>query len=91
MGDTRLPSDGSPRPASPAGLHPLDLLRIHRAAAHLHGLGPRPLGHALVELAEHGGPATVLAMLDRYSRLTPAMIRAAGADQPLVHQLLVVP
>ena len=90
MNDTLIPS-AARRQVGHADLHPLDLVRIHRGAAHLHDLGQRPLGEALVELAEHGGPAAVLAVLDRYGRLTPAMVRAAGADQPLVHQLVVVP
>jgi hypothetical protein len=90
MNDATIPSAGQ-RQVGLADLHPLDLVRIHRGAAHLHDLGQRPLGEALVELAQHGGPAAVLDVLACYGRLTPAMVRAAGADQPLVHQLVMVP
>lgn len=73
-------------------LTPLDRARIYSGATHLHGLGgPRPLGEALVELAEVCGTAAVLDVLARYSRLTPAMVRLVGADRPLQHQLTVVP
>ena len=88
---TRPPSNRRPRRAGPTGLHPFDLVRIHRGAAHLHDLGSRALAEALVELAEPDGAAAVLDLLDRYNRLTPAMIRAAEADRPRPRQLVVVP
>jgi hypothetical protein len=68
------------------------LLRIHRRAAYLHALGPRAVAEFLAELAGGPeGPTRVLALLDRYGRLTREMILAAGADRPLLPQLRAVP
>jgi hypothetical protein len=58
-----------------------DMLRLQAGAAHFHRLGPRAVAELLAELAaERGGRlAPILAALARYERLTPAMLRAAGA------------
>lgn len=73
-------------------LEPLEVIRIHRGAAHLHHLGLRVLAEALIELVK--GPMTpsaVLNLLGRYNHLTRDQVVAAGADQPLHHNLMVVP
>jgi uncharacterized UPF0146 family protein len=63
-------------------LDPVDRVRIFSGAAHLYDLGgPRPLGEALIELAETCGTAAVLDVLARYSRLTPETVSAAGAAE----------
>lgn len=73
-------------------IHPLALARIHRHAAHLHGLGPRAVAEALAELATDPLVAeAVLGLLARYSRLSREQIAWAGADRPLPRQLTVVP
>lgn len=61
---------------------PLDRLRFDRGAVHLYGLGPRAVAELLVEVAENAGCAQcILHQLARYERLTPGMVRAAGADR----------
>ena len=73
-------------------LHPLALVRIHRHAAHLHGLGPRDVAEALVELAAGPlGAEAVLVLLSRYSRISRAQVALAGADRPMPRRLAVVP
>jgi hypothetical protein len=70
----------------------LDLLRIHRLAAHLHRLGARPTGELLTELAAGPiGPVPVLATLERYRLLTPQQVVAAGADRMVPRHLVLVP
>ena len=61
----------------------LDTLRLQRGAEHLHTLGARATAEALTEVADRiGGMPAILAVLEIYqARLTPAMIRAAGADR----------
>lgn len=55
-----------------------DRVRIETGAAHLHQLGARATLELLLELA----PADqVLASLDRYRRVSPALLRAVGADR----------
>ena len=57
-------------------------VRLPVLAKHLHGLGVRPLAECLLEVAgnDDGGHITLLVALERYSKLTPAMVAAAGAD-----------
>lgn len=81
-------------PNPPAGLTvgPLDLLRIHADAAHLHTLGARPVGELLAELAGGPlGPVPVLAALAPYRRLTRAMVLAVGADRLVSRHLVLAP
>jgi hypothetical protein len=61
----------------------LDRLRLQRGAEYLYQLGPRAMAEALAEIADRiGGWPVLLAVLAEYERrLTPAMIRAAGADR----------
>ena len=58
---------------------PLDELRFWRALKHLHELGPRATGEALIEVAG-GDPAKALAVIEGYRVLDRQMIRAAGED-----------
>ncbi len=57
-------------------------VRLPVLAKHLHGLGVRPLAECLLEIAGNDDRAhiTLLTALERYSKLTPAMVAAAGAD-----------
>ncbi len=57
-------------------------VRLPVLAKHLHGLGVRPLAECLLEIAgnDDGAHITLLVALERYSKLTPAMVAAAGAD-----------
>ena len=70
-------------------LSPLDRLRLQRGAEHLHSLGNRATGEFLAEIGERiGGMPAILGLLAEYQhRLTPAMVRAAGADRFLPHPL----
>lgn len=61
---------------------PLDRMRLERGTRHLHALGPRATAALLATLAERiGGAPVMLGLLAEYDRLTPNMIRAAGADR----------
>lgn len=62
---------------------PLDRQRLHRGAQHLHTLGPRAVAELLAEVAQRiGGAPCILDQLAQYERrLTPAMVRTAGADR----------
>jgi hypothetical protein len=51
---------------------------FRRLVRHVHGLGPRAVGEALLELAPNRG--AVVAVLERYERFTPAFVRSAGGD-----------
>ncbi len=57
-------------------------VRLPVLAKHLHGLGVRPLAECLLEIAGNDDRAhiTLLTALERYPKLTPAMVAAAGAD-----------
>ena len=57
-------------------------IRLPVLAKHLHGLGVRPLAECLLEIAgnDDGAHITLLTALERYSKLTQAMVAAAGAD-----------
>lgn len=52
--------------------------RHHRLIEHLHRLGPRPVGEALLEVA---GGADVDQTLRRYGELDPEIVMAVGADR----------
>ena len=59
----------------------LDRLRLERGARRLHALGPRAVAELLAEVGRHtGAQPFILARLAAYGRLTPALVRAAGAD-----------
>jgi hypothetical protein len=60
-----------------------DRLRLERGAIHLHRLGARATCEFLAEVADAmGGAPCILERLAEYERnLTPAIIRAAGADR----------
>ena len=71
---------------------PFTALRLQRGAEHLHRLGARATAELLAEVAARiGGMPCVLELLAEYEcRLSPAMIRAAGADR-FPRQLQAVP
>jgi hypothetical protein len=58
--------------------------KFRRMVTRLHRLGPRPVGELLLELIEaHGIEADVLARLEDYATLDPAMVdRLDGRDWP---------
>lgn len=56
-------------------------LTYRRAIERLCGCGPRAVGELISNLAQHEGcDGAVLDLLYRYGRLTPEMVRVAGAD-----------
>ncbi len=61
----------------------LDRLRMERGATHLHRLGARATFEFLAEAAEAAGsvPGILQRLAEHERNLTPAMIRAAGADR----------
>ncbi|MCB4820751.1 hypothetical protein [Roseicella aerolata] len=64
-----------------ADMPDLAMLRLWRGAEHVHRLGPRALAELLAEIgAAHGCSAAILERLAAYRRLSPGMIRVAGAD-----------
>ena len=74
-------------------LQPRDRLRLKRGLAHLDRLGPRAKAEFWIEFAGRAGtmPA-MLRLIDEWEqRLTPAMVKAAGADRQLRRPLSVVP
>jgi hypothetical protein len=54
-------------------------LRFRHLIRHLHRLGPRPCGEALLELAcdDH---ARLIRILENYARFEPRLVRALNAD-----------
>ncbi len=74
-------------------IQPLDRLRLERGLAHLDRLGPRAKAEFWIEFAGRVGtmPAMLGLLAEWEQRLTPAMVKAAGADRPLRRPLLVVP
>ena len=66
--------------------------RIHRIAEHIHDLGPRAVGEALIaEAGASGDPMTTLRRLAPFTRFTRQQVVAAGADCPLRPRLKVAP
>ncbi len=61
----------------------LQMLCLQRGVEHLHKLGSRTTAEALAEMADRiGGWPALLGILAEYERrLTPAMVRTAGADR----------
>ncbi len=78
---------------SPIHIQPLGRLRLERGLAHLDRLGPRAKAEFWIEFAGRVGtmPAMLGLLAEWEQRLTPAMVKAAGADRPLQRPLLVVP
>jgi hypothetical protein len=56
----------------------LSTARLHRLAAHLHALGPRPLAEYLAEII---GGADPLLRLERYCALDVDVVRRLGANR----------
>jgi hypothetical protein len=54
-----------------------DCPRFRRLVHHLHGLGPRAVGEAMLELAPNDGAA--VAVLERYARVDRRLVEAADA------------
>ena len=67
---------------------PATRIRIEAGSLHLHRLGPRATAELLLEL---GSADQVLAALDRYRRVTPALLRAVGGDRFAPRRLLEAP
>jgi hypothetical protein len=66
--------------------------RLHRIGNHIHGLGPRAVGEALIgEASASGDPEATLRRLEPYTRLPRQKVVAAGADSPLRPRLKVAP
>ena len=57
-------------------------VRLPVLVQHLHDLGVRPVAECLLELVgnDDGARVTLLAVLERYAKLDPAMVWAVGAD-----------
>ena len=57
--------------------------RLPALVGHLHGLGVRPTAELLVELVGHDEQArnTLLLLLERYGRLSPAVVEAVNGDR----------
>ena len=74
-------------------IQPLDRLRLERGLAHLDRLGPRAKAEFWIEFAGRVGimPAMLRLMAEWEQRLTPAMVKAAGADRQLRRPLAEVP
>lgn len=68
-------------------------LRLEHGATYLHSLGPRATFEFLAELsAPIGGMPACLGLLAEYqARLTPEIVRAAGADRMPSRPLRKVP
>ena len=57
-------------------------VRVEAGAEHLHALGARAVAELLIALtARVGGGAALVDLLTEYRRITPVMVRAAGADR----------
>ena len=56
--------------------------RLPALANHLHTLGPRPVAELLIEHVGDDEQArnTLLLLLEKYSRLSPAVVHALGGD-----------
>ena len=63
--------------------HNADLLRLHRAAEHLHRMPSRVTAEALAEIATPAGMARALEILAGYSRIYLVELRATGADRAI--------
>ena len=70
------------QPARPPVNGPLSNARFRRQVAHLHALGVRPTAELLIEHVGDDEQAcnTLLLLLDKYSRLSPAVVEAVGGD-----------
>jgi hypothetical protein len=67
------------------------VLRRQRLVRHLHRLGERALDELLVEVGNaHDINDDVLARLERYGRLSPAVVRALGAAELQEREFLVL-
>ena len=66
-------------------------LRLDRAVAHLHALGPRATTECLADLAEQGDADLVLAIVLRYGSLTAALIQSVGDDGQPLRRVRAVP
>jgi hypothetical protein len=64
---------------------------MQRNAMKVHQLGGRVFLELLLEIgSEHDIIADVFARLEDYAELTPAMVRAAGADRMVPRRLVLV-
>lgn len=59
-----------------------DNMRFRRLSEHLYGLGPRPVGEFLSEIADtHGLHDEILEALELYSAIPAEFIHANGGDK----------
>ena len=72
------PACGTLRPIGEIAAKIAAELRRQRAAEHLHGLGPRPVLEALVEVEAGADLDSVLA---DFARLDPEVVTALGGDK----------
>jgi hypothetical protein len=68
----------APHQGAGGGARLSDSLTFHHHVQHVHALGPRPVGEAMLELA-WGDRDVVVAVLERYAGLTPALVEAVDA------------
>ncbi len=89
--------DQSGRDASPVSRRrdpATTAIKFQRLVGHLHALGPRPVAELLTELVGHDEQARsdVLHLLEKYSGLDPALVRALGGSvfpAPPIHEVPV--
>ncbi len=67
-------------------------VKFQRLVGHLHALGPRPVAELLAELVGHDEQARsdVFCLLEKYSGLDPALVRALGGSgfpAPPIHEV----
>jgi hypothetical protein len=56
--------------------------RLQRLVGRVHALGPRAIAELLDELARHHDlEPEIIALLERYGRLSPAQLRVTSADR----------
>ena len=74
-------------------LSPIERMRLDCGAEHLHRLGARATAEFLLELsATLGGQPAILRLLAEYqNRLSPDLLRAAGAHQLPIRRPRAVP
>jgi len=66
-------------------------LRRQHLVRHLHRLGERAVGELLIELGQaHGIEADIVARLERYGRLSSAIVRALGATNLPQREFLAI-
>ncbi len=83
--------NGAAHPLTGHGPAPAGV-KFQHLVTHLHALGPRPVAELLTELVGHDEQARsdVLHLLEKYSGLDPALVRALGGSgfpAPPIHEV----